>query len=165
MNTRHLRLSTAALALGLLFTAPLMADDYNLMLNLTCRGSGVATKSESANINTYDPKTKKYRTTTAQSSSKEPFQGIAVVEIAGGMGRIKLPEPMVPPLSTRDEGWFKINDMVVTPDVITGKIKVNFLNNKALRIDRRSGLLTIDGSSGSFSGQCEATDLNAPRKF
>ncbi|NTV08713.1 MAG: hypothetical protein HGA81_08960, partial [Chlorobium limicola] len=50
-------------------------------------------------------------------------------------------------------------------DVITGKIKINFLNSKNLRIDRCSGLLTIDGSSSNFSGQCEATDSNAPRKF
>jgi hypothetical protein len=165
MKNGHARLSATALLLGLLFTSPLRADDYNMMLNLTCRGSGVATKNESANINTYDPKTKKYTTSSAQSSSKEPFQGIAVVEIAGSMGRIKLPEPMVPPLNTRDQGWFKINDLVVTPDVITGKVKVNFLNNKDLRIDRHSGLMTIDGSSGSFSGQCEATDRNAPAKF
>lgn len=165
MKTISLRLSALALALGMLFPPALHADDYNLRLNLSCRGSGTATKSETTYVNHYNPRTEKYSTTTAQTSRKEDFEGFVVVELADGRGRIKLPEPMVPPLNTRDNGWFKIHDLVVNPDEITGTIKVNFLNKQNLRIDRRSGFLTIDGGSGSFSGQCDAVDRNSPRRF
>jgi len=165
MKTGSLRTAAISLMLALCCASPLRADDGNVTLNLTCSGSGIATRSETTTISQYDPKTKKYTRANAQSTRKEPFQGIAVVEISGGMGRIRLPEPLVPPLNTRSDGWFSIHDLVISPDVITGKIKINFLNSKNLRIDRRSGLLSIDGSSGNFSGQCEASDRNAPRKF
>jgi hypothetical protein len=165
MKTRYLPTAAIFLMFGLCCASSLRADDGNLTLNLTCSGSGVATRTETTSIRQYDPKTKKYTTANAKSMSKEPFQGIAVVEISGGMGRIMLPESLVPALNTRSDGWFTIHDLVVSPDVITGKIKINFLTSRNLRIDRHSGLLTIDGGSGNFSGQCEATDRNAPRKF
>jgi hypothetical protein len=167
MHTVNTRLATIAIAIAIvmILCPQILRADSSVMLNLICRGSGIANKSESANINTYDPKTKKYTTTTAQSSSKEPFNGVAVVEIAGHMGRIKLPEPMIPPLNTRDDGWFKIKELVVNEDEITGKVTINFLNSKTLRIDRHSGLMTIEGGGSSFSGQCEAVDRAAPKKF
>jgi hypothetical protein len=165
MNNRNTWIAAIALSLGMLFSSVLRADDDNLNLNLTCRGSGYARKSESTNISRYDPETKKYTTATAQTNTKESFDGIAVVDISGGMGRIKLPEQMVPPLNTRSDGWFNMHDINVTPNLITGSVKINFLNSKKIRIDRRSGLMTIEGGGTSFSGQCEATDRNAPRKF
>jgi hypothetical protein len=90
---------------------------------------------------------------------------MAVVDITNGVGRIKIPEPLVLSINTRDRGWFKIKELVVDQNVITGRITLNFLNKKDLRIDRRSGLLTLDGRNDSFSGQCEATEHDAPRKF
>lgn len=163
MHTIKTRLATIA---TVMFLGPtLIHAENNLTLNLICRGSGIATKSESANINTYDPKTKKYVTSTAQSMGKEPFNGVAVVEISGHMGRIKLPEAMVPPLNTKDDGWFRIKDLMVNDDEIDGSIKVNFLNSKSLHINRHSGLMTIDGGGSSFSGQCEAVDQYGPKKF
>jgi hypothetical protein len=165
MHTINSKLAAFAIATNILLCPTLLRADRNLTLNLICRGSGIATKSESANINTYDPKTKKYITSTAQSSSKEPFSGIAVVEISGHMGRIKLPQAMVPPLNTQDDGWFKIKELLVSDDEIAGSIKVNFLNNKSMRIDRHSGLMTIEGGGSNFSGQCEAVDHNAPTRF
>jgi len=165
MKTGYLRTAAVSLMLGLCCASPLRADDNYVTLNLTCYGSGVATRTESTNISRYDPKTKKYATTNAQYTSKEPFEGTAVIEISGDTGRIKVPEPLVPSLNTRSDGWFAIRELVVTSDFITGKVKLNFLNNKHLRIDRRSGLLTLDGSSGNFSGQCEAVDRYTPRKF
>lgn len=165
MKSETLRKAARAIVFGMLIAPPLFADDDNLNLNLTCRGSGYSRKSESTNISSYDPETKKYKTVTAQTNSKESFEGIAVVEISGSMGRIKLPEQIVPPLNTRSDGWFNIHDLTVTPDLITGDVKINFLNSKKLRIDRRSGLMTIEGGGTSFSGQCVATDRNAPRKF
>ncbi|NTV91796.1 MAG: hypothetical protein HGA72_00520 [Chlorobiaceae bacterium] len=165
MQNLKSRISTMALALGMLLSPSLQAEEYNLNLNLLCQGSGSATKSETTYINQYDPKTRKYSRTTAQTSSKQPFDGIVVVELSDGQGRIKLPDPMVPPLNTRDNGWFTIRNLVVNTNEITGTVKVNFLDNKHLRIDRRSGLLIIDGGDSSFSGKCSAVNQNTPRQF
>ena len=161
----RLHLSALALAVGMLFSPVIQAEEYDLRLHLTCRGSGTATRSETTYVNHYNQRTHKNSTTTAQTSRKEDFEGFVVVELSDGRGRIKLPEPMVPPLNTRDNGWFKIHDLVVNSDEITGTVKVNFLNKQNLRIDRRSGFLTIDGGGGSFSGQCDAVDRDTPRRF
>lgn len=165
MMNRTRLLSGTAILFAMFFASPIRAEDNNLTLNLTCFGSGIATKTESTNISTYDRKTKNNSTTTVSSTHNEHFRGVVVVEIADGTGRIKIPEPLVPSLNTRDNGWFKIKDLDVTHDAITGRIKLNFLDVKSLRIDRHTGLLTIEGGGENFSGDCTATERDTPRKF
>lgn len=165
MKMFKLSLSAVALVLGMLFSLNLHAEDDNLRLNLICEGSGSARKTETTYINQYDSNTKKYNRASAQTSSKQPFDGIVEVKLSDGSGKIKLPDQMVPPLNAGDDGWFKIHDLVVNSRKITGSIKINFLNSQQLRIDRRSGLLTIDGGGSSFSGRCSAVDEDSPRKF
>jgi len=73
--------------------------------------------------------------------------------------------PSIPEQGRVAHSQMAIDDPAVTADFITGKIKINFLNSKQLRVGRRSGLLPVEGGRGNSSGQCEATDRNAPRKF
>ena len=54
-----------------------------------------------------------------------------------------------------------MRELQVTDRDITGKIKINLLNNSSFRIDRISGRLT---SSGGFQGDCEPEDVTR-RKF
>lgn len=150
MKTGYLRTAAVSLMLGLCCASPLRADDNYVTLNLTCYGSGVATRTESTNISRYDPKTKKYSTTNAQYTSKEPFEGTAVIEISGDTGRIKVPEPLVPALNTRSDGWFAIRELVVTSGFHYRKGQAQFSQQQAFAYRPPPGLLTLDGSSGNF---------------
>lgn len=72
---------------------------------------------------------------------------------------------MLPPIHGGSDGWFKLKDVKVTDRAITASAAVNFMNNPKVHIDRMTGTISINGKAGSYSGQCQAMDPNAQRKF
>src|SRR3546814_11432795 len=72
----------------------------------------------------------------------------------GDHGRIRLGPKLVPPIhSGGDNGWWDLDNLVVTPDRITASYRLNGLNKPKLTVDRRSGRSRIPATT-NFSGQC-----------
>ena len=76
-----------------------------------------------------------------------------------------MPRTMLPPIHCGSDGWFKLNNVRVTDRAITASAGINFLNSPKVHIDRLTGTISINGKAGSYTGQCEAVDPNAQRKF
>lgn len=80
------------------------------------------------------------------------------VEIVNGAGRIRLPRGLLPPLHGGEGGWLELRDLVETDNEVTASAAVNFANHPKIRIDRIGGAISIDGTKGTFSGQCRSYD-------
>ncbi len=96
---------------------------------------------------------------------QQDFADQVDVRLFSGDDRIRMPRTMLPLIRGGSEGWFKLKDVKVTDRAITASAAVNFLNNPKVHIDRLTGTISINGKAGSYSGQCEAVDPNAQRKF
>jgi hypothetical protein len=152
------------LLLALCLPAVLWADDGKL--NLVFTGTGSVTANQTSFENRYNFKTKRYENGIATTTGKKQFTGSGYVEIYQGTARIKLPRPMMPLLSGDNDGWFPVNDFFMNEREITGVIRINALNKPKLKIDRNTGIITIEGGLSELSGQCELVrEDSAHRKF
>jgi len=77
------------------------------------------------------------------------------VSVSEGKAKVRVPRRFLPPLHGGDGGWFDVSELAIGDSEITGKVAINFANHPNLRIDRRSGAVSLDGKVGSFAGQCE----------
>jgi hypothetical protein len=48
---------------------------------------------------------------------------------------------------------------------IRASAAVNFMNNPKVHIDRVTGMISISGRAGDFSGQCQAVAADAKPQF
>jgi hypothetical protein len=95
-----------------------------------------------------------------------PFADQVNLWVEAGDGRIRMPQTMLPPLRGGENGWFKIKNLEVSDNEITGSIAVNFINNPKLIIDRRTGLIRLSGKAGDYVGECQRfTPQDMPQKF
>ncbi|SEL06979.1 hypothetical protein SAMN05216359_10538 [Roseateles sp. YR242] len=132
-------------------------------LSLVCFGEGEHTTYESHSGLEYNNDKKKYETAERLESEKKKFQTAVSLEIDGGNGRIHLEKVMIPPLNSGgSEGWWPLRDLRVEPDAISGHFKLNALNSPTIRIDRRTGLITVKGIE-TFTGKCDKTESGARR--
>jgi hypothetical protein len=150
-------------ALGLAASG-LRAADEPLKLNLSFDGSGTVMANQSHLENRYNFKTKKLETAVVTDSGRKQFSGSGYVDVQGNSARIKLPSAMVPLLGGGNGGWFIVNELWINDDEITGTIRLNALNKPKLRIDRRSGRITIEGGFSDFSGRCDVVHDGADRR-
>lgn len=133
-------------------------------LNLTCGGGGSANKVAVANAygwNSYGGSSQ----ATVWGSRSQGFADQVDVRLFSGDDRIRMPRTMLPPIHGGSDGWFKLKNVKVTERAITASAGINFLNNPKIHIDRLTGTISINGRAGSYTGQCEAVDPNAQRKF
>jgi len=86
------------------------------------------------------------------------FEDQVNIEIIDGVGKIRMPRTMLPRIRGGKDGWFEIENLKVGEREITGNAGVNFINSPKLRIDRMTGMISINGKSGSFAAQCKAYD-------
>jgi hypothetical protein len=147
---------------GLALAAPASAQPSPPReLNLTCRGesTGLATVG-----------TESYSTANNYGGAATSYgtrQGLVTIDtlitfrLANGEAMLSVPAALLPPIHGGKRGEFRVRELVVSERDITGKIKINMLNNSSFRIDRISGRLT---SSGGFQGDCEPEDVTR-RKF
>jgi hypothetical protein len=82
-----------------------------------------------------------------------------------GDDRIRMPRAMLPGLHGGNQGWFKLKNLAADPRSIKASIAVGFLSSPKLFIDRVTGIISISGSDGDYSGQCQVVDPNAPARF
>ena len=124
-------------------------------LTLVCFGSGSGLKTRSYSSYSYDRKEDRFRPEYGSTVGRESFNSDVQVEIADGRGRIHVQGQLVSPIHSGGiDGWWPIQDLVVTPDRITGTYRMNGLNKPKINIDRRTGTIKIKEST-EFSGRCD----------
>ena len=134
-------------------------------LELTCRGGGPANKQDTARAYGSDSAGNS-AWANVETQRAEGFEDQVDLWIENGEGRIRLPRTMLPPIRGGENGWFKLKDIVMGDGAITASAAVNIINKPKMRIDRRTGVISIDGQAGHYVGQCERYDPAAqPRKF
>lgn len=144
----------------LLFPASTFAES----LILSCDGQGTVLATQSTTVNQYDLKHKENQLGLAQTQVRRPFKGNGTVEISSGMGRMRIPEPMIPAIGSGDgNGWYPIEKLSVTDREFTGVVRINFMNQPKFRIDRMTGKLSMSGGLSEFSADCAAADLSKPK--
>ena len=91
-------------------------------------------------------------------TGKDNFEAAINVSIHGERGTIRLPKSLIPPINSgaNPDGW-TIDDLIVGHNRIRGKFRLNAMNQPTLSIDRRSGVLTIEGLI-KFTGRCDADE-------
>jgi hypothetical protein len=144
-------------------------------LNLVCGGGGTANKPTVTNVYGSSSASGMVGTTpismsgsssgTIMGQRQQDFADQVDVRLFSGDDRIRMPRTMLPLIRGGREGWFKLKSVKVTDRAITASAAVNVLNNPKVHIDRLTGTISINGKAGSYSGQCEAVDPKAQRKF
>jgi hypothetical protein len=96
-----------------------------------------------------------------QRATGLPFPLVLIV----GTARVKLPEPMIPPSNNAHEGWITVTELFMDENQITGHLRINAFNKPNVKIDRRTGGITLEHGLSEFAGQCDAIAKDAPRRF
>jgi hypothetical protein len=135
--------------------APAVAPAANL--NLVCFGEGAANRVDATQG--YATNSNGDRATaTVYSHSSEGFADQINVELRDDGGRIRIPRTMLPLIHGGEDGWMRLTNIEETPNEITAKAYLNFMSRPNVRIDRLTGVISISGKAGRFTGQCEAYD-------
>jgi hypothetical protein len=144
-------------------------------LQLICGGSGTANKVAYGSANSYSSGAghvggvpfagSASTTTTVTGTRQQGFADQVDVRLFSGDDRIRLPRTMLPAIRGGEGGWFKLKNVEVTERAITAKAAVNFINSPNVRIDRLTGVISISGKAGDYTGSCEAVAADAKPKF
>ena len=103
---------------------------------------------------------------TAYSRAQSPDR--LVIEIDQQGSRIRVPTTIIPPLhGGGKDGWWTLTDVNISDSEISGRFSLNPINKPRVRIDRRTGDLSIEGfGKTGFRGACEKFEPSpAERKF
>jgi len=169
-------ISLMMMALAAQSTAPMAAVQPapQQPLNLTCVGAGAANKTMSKTVHTDSKirdkggvldKGKVSTTKTVSENYKQDFFDQVDVRLFSGDDKIRIPRVMLPELHGGQGGWFKLKNVVADSRSIKASASLAFLSNPKIYIDRLTGIITISGNAGDFSGQCQVIDPNAPARF
>jgi hypothetical protein len=127
-------------------------------LTLICYGSGSGPAAQSYSGYSYNSRSKRFEPQFGTTLGREGFSSDVQVEIWRGRGRIHLAGKLVSPIhSGGTDGWWPIDELVVTPDRITGRYRLNGMNKPRLDIDRRTRTIRINAAT-NFVGRCDAGD-------
>lgn len=127
-------------------------------LTLICYGSGSGYTAQSYSGYSYNPRSKRFEPQFGTTLGRDGFSSDVQVDIWRGRGRIHLTGKLVSPIhSGGTDGWWPIDDLMVTRDRITGRYRMNGMNKPRLEIDRRTGIIRIKAAT-SFTGRCDAGD-------
>lgn len=129
-------------------TTPVPSPASETVLDLNCPGEGEHRVVSTSAL---------FFVTTAN----ERFDDEMDVHIAAGAGKARVPRRLIPDLHGGENGWFEMSDLVITDDVITAEVKITFAHHPKIRIDRRSGSVSLHGKIGDFTGKCAKVDPTA----
>ena len=133
-------------------------------LVLVCYGAGTRPTVDVKPTYSWNPWNHKWEWSNQIGNSAQGFNSDVQIELYGDQGRIHLGPKLVAPIHSGDDhGWWDLTDLVVTPDRITGRYRINGLNKPKLTVDRRTGRITIDAIT-NFSGQCDVGDWGAGQR-
>jgi hypothetical protein len=133
--------------------------DGSRPLELTCLGTGVASKATSAVAWGWGG------WGVATGHKDRGFNDQVDLRLFTGDDRVRMPRTMLPGLHGGDHGWFKVHDLFADARAIRASAGVGMLNNPKIFIDRVTGTISISGKSGDYAGQCQVIDANAAPKF
>ena len=143
-------------------------------LNLTCVGGGSANKTAYRSVQVEEKVRDKHGKPTGERRriSKsiaepytQPFSDQVDIQLFGGADQIRVPRILLPDLHGGKGGWFRLKNVTGDARMIDASMNLGILNNPKVHIDRVTGILTISGKAGDFSGQCHVMDMNAVPRF
>ena len=142
-----------------LFAAPALAQtaygSSGERVTLVCIGAGSGLAAQSNSGYRYNSKTRKFEYGTDTTLGREAFSSDLEIEISEDFGRIHPTGKLVSPIhSGGTDGWWPIDNLVVTPDRITGQYRMNGMNKPRIDYDRHSRIIHIRAST-EFTGRCE----------
>lgn len=141
------------------------ADAAPSRLDLVCLGAGSANKQDNRSVFATDSNGNS-GWGNIMGNRSVPFDDQVNLWVAGGDGRIRMPRAMLPMFRGGEEGWFKLKDIEVTDTAITATVAVNFINSPKMRVDRLTGIISLSGKAGNYTGECQAYDpANVQRRF
>ncbi len=127
-------------------------------LTLICFGAGSGPAAQSYSGYSYNERSRRFEPQYGTTLGREGFASDVQVEIWRGRGRIHLSGKLVSPIhSGGQHGWWPIDELVVTPDRIIGRYRMNGLNKPRLDIDRHSRVIRIHAAT-SYTGRCDVGD-------
>lgn len=137
--------------------------NYQEHIALICYGEGDRPASKMKSGYEWDDQKKKYVPKTGFELSHEEFSTSVTIEIDGDRGRVRPAKNMLPLLhSSGSDGWYDIQNLSISRDMIRGEFKLNSANRPKISIDRRAGHVSFDGLT-KFNGNC--TPLDSDRRF
>ncbi len=144
-------------------------------LHLTCVGSGSANKTTVSRVNTNasiygSVGTTPYSghgnaTTNVYGRRQQEFADQVDLRLFEGDDRLRMPRTMLPALRGGKDGWFRLKNVVADARTIKASVYVNFINSPKVHIDRVTGIISISGKAGDYSGQCQVIDASAKPQF
>lgn len=162
-----MQLTIRSLATGVALAGFLTSPAFSDSLHLICDGVGVAMTSETTVGNATASNGASIQGSTTTYSRQRSTEQVTI-EIEGDTGRILIPNAILPPVNSGGKfGWWKLDQLDVGESEIVGRFSLNLLNKPRVRIDRRTGLISIKGFAGlAFDGKCQKFDPDpAARQF
>lgn len=136
--------------------APPQGDRFGPSITLVCFGGGSTPTAQYQSGYVYNSRSHRFEPQYGTTLGRDGFASDLQIEIWHGRGRIRPEGKLVSPIhSGGDNGWWDIQNLVVTQDRITGEYRMNGLNKPRFEIDRRSGTIRIRAAT-NFTGRCEA---------
>jgi hypothetical protein len=158
----RLALLTACL-FALTPTASSFAEEASLgSTSLIC--SGTAAKDQSTT--SYGSVLRSGQIGIVNSERRINFDDSVSVRLTSSGGEARIPRRLVGAYHEDHNGWYPLVDVQQSADEIIGKVRIHSMYKPRFRLDRITGLMTMNGTLGDFSGQCQAYDPEkVERKF
>lgn len=128
-------------------------------LTLVCKVSGQH-KVETSSDSFSSGKDGKGEWRTGYNEQVVPFTDQISIVIEPGRAQLQYPRAALPTIHGGNDGWFDIRQLFMGQDEIKGEIAINFANHPKIKLDRRTGVISVSEPSGSFSGTCEKLDAS-----
>jgi len=135
-------------------------------IHLACHGNASFAERSSGSAFAFNN-----RGGSANAFGYETHRGIAeddmFVDVVGGVGRVKLPGVMLPPIHSGDDhGWRSLDELQLGDMEITGRFEINLFNKPSISINRVTGHIDVRGLGRTgFSGECRPYDASAAARM
>jgi hypothetical protein len=101
----------------------------------------------------------------------KPVSGSVIIKLTSGEKSIQIPSGLLPTINRianfakKDKkNKFKLKKVKISDKEISGIFMLNPISKPAIKIDRYTGILYLEGIGGTFNGECEKIDLKE-KKF
>lgn len=133
-------------------------------LVLVCYGAGTKPSVTTQPRYSWNSSKHKWEWSNDIVGTTQGFGSDVQIELYGDHGRIHLGPNLVPPIhSGGDNGWWDLDNLVVSGDRISASYRLNGMNKPRLTVDRRSGRITIQAIT-NFEGQCDIGNWSAGQR-
>jgi hypothetical protein len=142
---------------------PMKDATTSLSLRLVCRGVGDRTVTHVTTASVWG-QNGLATDGVGTSQTQDQFGEQMDIDVRNGKAKARVPRRFLPPAHGGQGGWFDVKDLVVSDDAITGTVTINFAQHPKLRVDRRTGSVSMDGKVGSYAGSVR-NSIRLPRSM